>query len=189
MSINHHTVTTFTIDSHPDPAACIEYVRHNWHDLYCWHDENAESLKAFCDHFGTTDPEWEVSMCSHSYATAWPDAMVDEMRGVRLWKYLQNSGLLTYHKPGTKSHARNTTLLDGHCPFTGFHMDECLLDPLREFMARPDQRTFQELINDCLHAWVQAYVADWEFTYSDDWISEHLEINGYEFTESGEFYA
>ena len=50
------------------------------------------------------------------------------------------------------------------------------------------ETTYQELVNECLAAWVATYIECWEATYSDENIREHLLINEYEFTEDGKFY-
>lgn len=184
--MQQHIITTYTIDEHPNPDACIEYVRENWHDLYSWQQENADSLIAFASQFSLSAPYWEVGLWGHSYATASVHEDLAEMSGVRLWKYLHNSGLLTFTSPRSGERA---PLLDLPCPFTGYSMDNFLLDPIREFLVQPDSRTFQELIDECLAVWVSEYIKDWEYAYSDDAIREHLEANEYQFTETGEFYA
>ena len=176
-----HVVNTYKISEHPNKSTVIEWVRDNWPDLYIWHEENKQSLESFCDHFHLCRLDFEVSTCSPSYATAILSEL-GELSGVRLWKYLYNAGFLTAPT------GCNNSLLSGGCPFTGYWLDESMLDPLREFVDRPDSRTFQELMNDCLESWVSAYVRDWEDTYSDEQITDHLEANDYHFLEDGSFY-
>jgi len=178
---------TWTIDCHPNPDACFDWMRENWHDLYSWDGENVDSLRGFCEHFGLTDPDWEINLCGPSHAHARvADYDIAELSGVRLWKYLQNSGRLRYYN---KFRKESGDLLAGDCPFTGYYTDEDILDPLREFIARPDSRTFQDLIDDCLASWASAFVRDWEDCYSDEGLREMAEANEYEFLESGEFYC
>ena len=165
--------TGYTIEDHPNPEEVYDWVRSNWHDLYGWGGENVDSLKAFCDYFSLSGMDYSVSTCSYSYASATiQDDDIAELSGVRLFKYIQNNFPVD---------------LSGDCPFTGYCFDENLLDNIRGFMAKPDSRTFQELINDCLHSWVTAYIADWEYTYTDEAIHEHCEANEYYFTENGSF--
>lgn len=173
-----HEVTTYTIDEHPDKERVYKYVRENWHDLYAWEGENIDSLKAFCEHFNLKLIHWELSLCSYSYVVAQVPDDLEGLVGVRLWKYLNNNGLL------------HNGLLSGNCPFTGYCMDENLLDPIRAFMKKPDTGLgFQGLIDECLDAWVKAYIADWEYAYSDEGIHEHLQANEYQFTEEGSLWA
>lgn len=198
MQTHIQTIYTYTIDEHPDKDACFNWIRENWHDLYGWQDENADSLKAFCDHFDVSLKDWEVSLCGHSYAyidaTEWnTENSGTELSGVRLWKYLQNNGYLTiankWH-PKYSERGPVVSLLDGNCPFTGMCYDEVLLDPIREFMAHPVAGvTMQDLVNDAAAAWVKSYIADWEYAYSDEGLLDMCQANEYQFTESGAFYT
>lgn len=175
--MQQHIVTTWDISDHPNKEAVIDYVRENWHNLYSWGDENTDSLKAFCTHFGLTGLDYSISLASHSYARATiDDTDISELSGVRLWKYLNNNNFV------------NRDFLGGDCPFTGYCFDETLLDAIREFMRAPIDIDFQELMSTCLEDWVQAYIKDWEYTYTHDSIIEHLQANEYQFTESGHFY-
>jgi len=192
-----HEICTWRYDEHPNKEAVLEYVRDNWHDLYGWNNENVDSLKAFCAHFDVTLKDWEISLCSHSYcdidATEWnTGSNGGELAGVRLWKYLQNNGYLTIANKWHPKHSKRgpvVSVLDGECPFTGYCFDETLIDPIREFIARPDNsKTMQDLINDSASRWVKAYLADWEYAYTDESIIDALDANEYEFTESGKFY-
>ena len=171
-----HTVVTYTLDDHPDPQACIDWVRHNWHDMYSWGEENVAALRAFCQHFDLNNMDYNVSICSHSYACAsvWLDDDGEDVVGLLLYQHLLSVGVP-----------------EGDCPFTGYYIDDVLLRPIRDFMAKPQLLlvTFQQLVDECLSAWVSAYIADWEYAYSDEAIRETCEANEYQFTESGEFYS
>ena len=174
MTIKIHCVPTYTIDDHPNKEAVYDWVRDNWHDLYGWHDENRESIEAFAASFGAS-VKFEYGFSSYSYADfSGIDDDILSLSGVRLWKWLNNNG--------------HFDKLDGSCPFTGYYMDETLLDPIRQFKAKPDKRDLEDLLSDCGGAWVKACLKDWEYAYTDEAIHEHLEANEYEFTESGAFY-
>ncbi len=151
-----------------------------------WNDENQESLQAFCDFFTI---KWEGYQYDLPQATAiYPDvAQLDlhhilsveeggeHFKGVRLWKYFQ----------------ANDTLpdLSGECPFTGYCMDEVLLDPLRAFMARPDTSLeYPELLRQCLESWVHACARDYEYQQSEESFIESAQANEWYFTQDGEFY-
>ena len=62
--------TTYTVDDHPHPERCIEYVCENWHDLYTDQEENANSLRGFCEYNSFTMVDYSVSLCGHSFAIA-----------------------------------------------------------------------------------------------------------------------
>lgn len=173
-----YIIKTYTIEDHPNKSAVIDYVRDNWHQLYSWGEENADSLRAFCSRFNLSNMDYSVSPWGYSYAGAEVSSDLEELSGIRLWKYLQNSGLLS------------NNLLSGECPLTGYCADEDLLAPIREFIKHPDlSATYQDLIDECLHCWIGYYVADWEYTYSDEGLAEFLSCGEYEFTESGKFFG
>jgi hypothetical protein len=181
MTAHTHKITTYTIDSHPNKGAVFDWVRSHWHDLYAWHDENAESLKGICDAFGLDIRGYAVDYSgfnSHCRITAkeWNVPFgADEMEGIRLWKYLQNHGYFEYLKKD--------------CPFTGYYLDDDLLWPIEEFHENPEPgTTMQDIANDIGHQWVSRYIEDWEHTYSDSGLEDFLMANEYEFTEEGDFY-
>ena len=76
-------------------------------------------------------------------------------------------------------------LTDTDCPLTGYSMDCDLLYNIYDFCKKPDNRTFRELLEDCFSAWVKSCVADIEYQGSDEFITEQLIANDYEFTEDG----
>ena len=173
-----HTFNTYTIGEHPDPNACIEWVRIHWDDLYSWESENVESLNSFCDCFDLSRPDFEISLSSHSYATAKiEDENIANLRGVRLWVYINNN-ILNYHPD----------VLKGNCPFTGYCFDEILLDPIRAFIKKPFDISYQDLIDECLNAWVKEYINDWTASKTDEYIREFCEANEYQFRLSGEVF-
>jgi hypothetical protein len=184
----------WTIDEHPNPEACFDWIRANWHDLYDWHEDNAASLRAFADHFGFTIVDYRyggnATGCDirpdESMWSRWDQA--SEVTGVRLWKYLRNNGFYDYFDK-YRRHTRKDQLLDGDCPFTGFCMDEVLLDPFREFDQRPAPgMTIAELASEAGHRWAVACDRDFAYAYSDEGLREMCEANEYEFDQSGRVY-
>jgi hypothetical protein len=162
----------YKLAEHPSPDACLDSMR-QWPDIYGWGDDNVASLRAFCALFNLQRLDYSVSTCGHSWASAEiPDGdPLEELKGVRLWKYINRH----FGRHITKD-----------CPFTGYCMDEAVLQPLRQWLARPGLTTdFEDLVRDCLRAWVSAYVADWESAYSDDALRDMAEANEYEFYENG----
>jgi hypothetical protein len=145
-------------------------------DHYPWHDENTSSLHGFCDEFNLSRLSYEYSTHRPSFANAEiDDVTIAELSGIRLFKYLTNNYDLK-------------TLLSGNCPFTGYYLDESLVDPIRKFMKKPDSRSFQDLIDDCLTQWATDVVKDIEHYYSEESAIESIIANEYEFTENGRIY-
>ena len=75
-----------------------------------------------------------------------------------------------------------------NCPLTGYTMDNEILDEVWKFLAKPDDRDFRDLLDDCFNAWVKACNADIEDQNTDDYIQLHLQSNEYEFTREGKVY-
>jgi len=168
------TTTVYNFDELSDKAkeyAC-DYVREMWHDFYAWHNENAESLKGFAKFLGGKC-DWSVSLYRPSSAQVtdlpWYFTYTEDDEGYDVLTWMQDN---------------KETILKC-CPFTGFHMDEYLLDPMREYLDTPDDRTMEQLIQEGCDNWVNQYVLDWENCYTDEYITDFLQANEYEFTEGG----
>ena len=135
--------------------------------------EAIESLKGFSNYYNLS-LTYSLSIIpdrgEHITATIEDDDLA-ELSGVRLFKYLTNN-FDTYISQYTKKRA---STLAGDCPFTGVCYDEFLLDEIRSFMKQPDERTFQELINDCTTNLKRTLHNEGEYIYSDEGIKELLE--------------
>lgn len=148
-------------------------------ECYHWGEENIASLKAFAEWFNIEIKCYSLggsdNRDNHVKAELNCDDNLLELSGVRLWKYMQNQMVLPK--------------LDGDCPFTGYGLDENLLDPIRSFIKRPViGMTWRGIIKECLDAFVTAYVADVDYAYSDEAVTENIEANEYEFTVDGDRY-
>ena len=97
----------------------------------------------------------------------------EPMEGARLAKWIRREYAKAIGEPGS-------------CPFTGFSGDEELLDPLRAFLLRPVKgKTWQDLADDCGHAWAKGAANDWEYSLQDEQVDETIRCNEYEFLEDG----
>lgn len=161
-----------------------------------WAHENKESLNAFCDAFPVRAKSWSYSACSHDITALFTgEKSAGDLSGVRLLAYLQNnyghllSAPVIFRKgygPGKKRLSK-AVFTASSCPFTGYCADEDLLQPIREFIQKPDARTFRELLYDCLESWAQAREDDCAYQESESTARENLESNPDEiFLESGE---
>lgn len=107
------------------------------------------------------------------------DDDIANLSGARLVAYLVNNYL------GQKNKYKHS-LLDGECFFTGFCGDEDLIDPIREFMLKPTEKTsFADLLSACLESWLVAVRRDYESQQEDEYIAEYLTANEYEYLENG----
>jgi hypothetical protein len=196
--INTHTIETYTIDDHPNKDLVIDWVRNNWTDLgESYVDDAVNSLKGFCDYFDLSLLDYSIGIFPDQnegiraeFVGYYGDHAeeISELSYNRLRTYLVNN-YSTCKGKNTKLHEyvyRDQYI--GNCPFTGVCYDETLLDEIRNFIKKPDDRDFNALINDCFYALLHALHADGEYIYSDEGITELCQANEYEFNADGSIY-
>lgn len=160
---------------------------------YPWANENRESMEAFCQAFPVIAKDWQYDTCSYYMVSRFNgEDKIAELSGNRLRTYIVNnySHILSARKAYQKAGGGNIrksriVFTPTDCPFTGYCFDEVLLDNIRDFIAKPDSRTFAELLDDCLEAWAKACRDECNYQNSDDAIDETIRANEYEFLESG----
>jgi hypothetical protein len=104
------------------------------------------------------------------------------MNGSRLWKRLHNRYGTYFCK--YKKKYRDT--FDADCPFTGVTSDIDFLAPMIKWLNAPDKHTtFKELIDECIESVLCAMERDYDYQNTDEYITEEIINNGYEFTENG----
>jgi len=166
---------TFEELSEPAKAAAREWYRAGFE--YRWFSECHDTLNAFAERFrlrlgrvslgDSCDVSWHFDSASEDYYS---------LVGVRLWRYCQNNMLLD----------RLLVEFDD-LPFC---LDNDILNPLVEFMRRPNlAATWGDIMQQCIDSFCSAVAADVEFQQSDECIDESITANGYEFTCKGERYA
>lgn len=156
------TLNLYTIDEHPAPEKCYEWVRNNWHELHeSQQDELIASLKAIAARMG----------CTLNYALSpVPD------RGE----------MVSMHPPGgtpaySMSEWRAMEKESLECSFTGCTYDGLLADAIngaKHLNFRSVEFRFSRLALDAAHA-----IGD--DVYSDYGIHDMCEANGYYFLEDG----
>jgi hypothetical protein len=175
---------------------------HNW-------NEARESVKEFCDLFNVSDGRnsWLDIICS-SFGEA---SNRNELTGQRLRTYLLNNfPSAFYERKYHKSHhseekpaphrmrsikpwskggywvtLRSNFETESCCPFTGVCYDEYLLQPLKDFVKKPDNRNFEDLMTEAGESLCKSLESGDEYQNSDEAIIERMEANDYEFTEDG----
>lgn len=174
-------------------------------DGYFWQDEAWESLKALEKVFpGLNIVQAEFnSYASVHYRIFDIDESVLNLSGARLYAWIQNNlhEYLYQRKPqgkytkneiiGKWAYKRRSRIIytETDCPFTGYCMDADILEPIRQFLKNPDKNTtLENIISDCVNAWEKSAAADCEWQESDEYMAEHCEANGYEFTEEGDIF-
>src|SRR5690606_34647261 len=139
---------------------------------YPWARDNEASLYAFAEMFGVKIIDYGYGGGSRPYiryeTSDWDGY---RLKGVRLWKFLMNN----YAKEVEKD-----------CPFTGYCMDEALLDPIRRFLERPERDTsLRDLVEESLNAWLHACERDHDDWFSRDMFEQEAEDLGMVFSADG----
>lgn len=142
---------------------------------YHWADDNIDSLREWADWFYVKIRSYSLGGSDNRYQQVKFELNIDDnvagLRGVRLWKWFQNQCVLPD--------------LSGTYPFTGYCFDEVLLDPIRDFLNRPWDTDYEELMQDCIDKFTKSYANDVDHQYSDEAVDESIILNEYEFDENG----
>ena len=165
---------------------------------YSWAGGQVDSLKAFCEHFNLNldDYSYGNSSCRDNFVrVSVKNEDIAELSNAELLACLNDSGFLIV--PGTKwsdkqkaiiNTGKKVSLLGGQCPFTGVCHDEDLLDDLRSFVKSTDDRTYQELMQDCADTWLKSVIEECDYQESMEYFKEIAEANDYQFTEDGSIH-
>lgn len=196
MGTPHRVMTTevFYFDQLSDSAK--EKARDWWRQLEAqdpsWHKENKESLDEFCKWFPINARSWEYDQVSGSIIWSMRGGEEShDLTGVRLVAYIQNHYARILYTPkvyekGGKQRRSRILMEQSACPFTGYCMDESLLDPIREFLRKPDMTiNWKQLLGSCLEAWVTDCSEDAAYSMGDENVGQNIISNEYEFDEGG----
>ena len=176
----------------------IEAYRNEYCDYnsYGWHQENDESLTAFCDLFNINIRSYDIDRGHINFInfTINHDSDILHLEFLRLRTYLLNNYGYILYKPKYLKHIKGKPYYSKcqtesyNCNLTGYCFDDHLLDEIYKFIKNPDNRSFEELISDCLYSWIFAYRNEIEHIHSDEYITEELIAMGYEYYENGTEY-
>jgi hypothetical protein len=167
MATQIHTITTYTIESHPNKESVFDWIRANWHDLaYHCIGEMADSLKGFADHVGASLDFSLSTVPDRGEHVTLRHNELDDLSDVQLYK---NWNI-------------DKDLLSGTCPFTGMVYDEVILDAIRE---KKTGNTFRDIMDDVEYRVKKCLHDEGEYLYSDEALQEMCEANEYYFNEDG----
>ena len=131
---------------------------------YPFHDENINSIKEFCDHFGVTLKDWSI------YG-----------RGEHLTTNADNC------------HFRGITLADakqladkGYLPDSGIWLDCTMIESFYEDFKKTGDAFYA--FRQALETALKAINKDIDYHFSDESADENITMNDYEFTEDGNRY-
>ncbi|QYW06427.1 hypothetical protein uan_015 [Pseudomonas phage UAntarctica] len=191
MGTAHRVIETpvFKFDQLSDKAK--EKAREWWRGCEAtdmtWERERRESLEAFCNEFPVQAKDWEYDAWTAQITARFTgEDDLGTISGSRLVAYLRNNHEPVLTQPRKYGKRTSKTLREiSSCPFTGYCMDENLLDPIREFLVKPGTWCLSDLLEECLDRWVKAAREDVKWINEDEQVDETILSNEYEFDVSG----
>ena len=172
---------------------------------YNWQDEWLDSLNTFCELLNIDLGRYEIGPYSYSYIDASYENYNfenEDLKGLRLRTWIINNWLPQLRKG--KYYSSGNKWIDGkyhyksrhskiqfeydNCSLTGFCGDNALIDPIIEFVNKPDNRDLNGIISDCMWSFISEFNSDMEYQDSDEYIREIIEANDYEFLADGSMY-
>jgi hypothetical protein len=197
----------------PAKQKALDKLRIESYERPGWDEENINSMKAFAEIFPIKLTNWSVggSMEYVSFGFETDREEIEELSAQRLSTYIWNNyknslykgkfynGLYGYNKSITHKRVKtvkykngnignyyySAITFDNNCPLTGYCGDHSLLDPIYEFMKKPRNITFRELLEECFEKWIKYFNEDRDYQSSDEFLEEEAEANEYEFTQDG----
>jgi len=165
-----------------------------------------------CSYGGYRPPFIDYSIDIHYNNYYDSEDEILELSGVRLYKYIVNNYWYDLFKPATRflktigsnnNRERKSKInFNNDCVLTGYCIDMSILGPIYDFLKGPYGKdhegnlifdkprywynvTFQDLMEDCMEEFIQDCNNDWEYSDSEEYISENMASNDYEFDEYG----
>lgn len=187
------TINIYSFDELSEEAKekAIEYYRERNTEIF-WMDETIESLKELfknCD--GISLKDYSLGEYQSWIKVDFTNEEVENFTGKRAMAWIENN-LLSNIRTSYYGNKRKELRKYGNgyyagkikpCPFTGYCVDDDLLDDLiKEVKDGNDLKTVFEGLAITIQRIIQNEV---ECQNSEEYIAEHFEANGYEFDEEG----
>ena len=189
----------------------INWYRNDGNDGYIYADEIIESVKKVAELFNLKfGREYTDVRTSHI------DDNIMELKGIRLYKYIVNNywsslfkrkylgcigdNRVIKHrmsktnfydmKKGARVNSSNfiysNIQYDNSCTLTGVCYDMDILQPVYDFLEKPNtSTTFEDLMNEIESAISKTFQQNEDWVNSDEYITEQIEANEYDFTKDG----
>lgn len=150
--------TIYTFDELSDKAKERAIQKIRGISEYPWFSECLDSLRAFCDEFSVRVTDYTLSDCYRASIST--DVTPRHFRGVKLASF------------------------DREAMPTGFCFDYELRYAFHDEFKKTGDAYYA--FESAIDAFLLAVKKDIEWSFSDECITENIEINGYEFTEDGD---
>ena len=203
------TTTLYLFNELSDEAKekAIENYRYSDHE-FDWQAEMIDTIQAIAEAMNCK-AEWYsydgITYDVSFYSCETED--IEDLSGKRAWAYIWNNYLYpnrkykTYWKDkvlycdGRKNWKRKSKISFGwdDCPFTGYCADCCFIEAWKEWKKNftiESKTHYGSTVEDFISLVAEKLGEEWtndnEYQMSDEYISDFLEINEYEFNEEGE---
>ena len=168
----------------------IEQYRNNNDFLgQYWQEENFESIKAVLNFFDWSIDDYSIEYwnanCSYVSISLNLDYAeeIANLSGIRLYKFLINN--YVNKKTGSFNSVFDGKPDDGRCLFTGYCADGAVTQPIEEFLKRPTNITFEELMEECIYEGLKYIESDYHYQLSDEYIKDEIINNEMQFNAEG----
>ena len=185
--------------------AIDDYRNKGYNDDSFYAEEIISSVKKLAEVFNL-----EIGRTYSDIRKGHIDDNILQLTGVRLYKYIVNNYYNDLFTPTYKKCIDRTVKwkqficknnkgkngeytmifskhkVDNSCTLTGVCYDNDILQPVYDFLKKIDtSMTFEELINEIESAISKCFESNEEWVNSDEFISEEIENNDYQFTKDG----
>ncbi|MGD2065632.1 MAG: hypothetical protein PVI43_00500 [Candidatus Bathyarchaeota archaeon] len=197
------TITIYSFEELSEEAQ--QKAIENWRAQgfeYTGGDEYRDSLNKFCDLIGVRVKDYYICLWGNSYINIdIPDYFEEientELTGLRLRTWIINNWLPLFRKGKYYSTQgdyingrynykfRHSNIQFEYNSLTGFCADYSLLNPILDFVEKPDSQDIEDIINDSIESFRIDWEQDIEYQNSDEAIKESILINEHEFYSDG----
>lgn len=167
-----------------------KYIETDDHFIY---DEASKTVDEFCkfENIYTSKNSW-LEPCFNKV-----DDSILKLSGVRLatWflnnmdlykpKYLKYFSEVKKHRMIKNKTAYSNIFKSSDYVLTGVYYDGELLKPIYDFISRPNDKTFEDIIIDCFLSLKKAIDSEIEYRQSEECILEEIQANQYIFYSNG----
>ena len=159
---------------------------------YYPHSDNKKTLEAF-------EGIFPIIVHRRNYGFEFTgEGDIEKLSNIRLLAHLQtkyHDSLFAgkYYSNYSKNSGRHVSrksnvIKDTNCVLTGYYIDCDILQPIYDFIKKPDNRNFSNLMTDCISAWLLAVHRDMEDYYDMEHFLDMSEANDWDYTEDGKIF-
>lgn len=163
---------------------------------YSWSSDNHTTLEQFEKLFSINVRNWQYDSCSYNYSFLTSlSGEVEELCGKRLAAYIYNNysyklfSAKIYWGKGYSKKRKSRIFTDNSCTLTGYCMDDTILQPIYNFLQKPNPNTtFLNLIDECLTEFFKGCRDDREYQESQENFIETSIANDWEYLQDGTLF-